>query len=212
MAKADLFVLYDDAQFTRGGYINRCSIKAEEGTTWLSVPVVTSGRHLQRIREAPISAGAWRKRLLGQLSQHYRKAPYFDHYMSKLKGLLAQDYQLLVDLNIRLLEFVREELNIRTPLMCSSEFEGASGASTERLISICKATSATAYLSGLGGKNYQEEALFHGAGIALQYSDFVHPHYSQQGEDFKVGLSIIDALFNVGPDFAKCYPLHRIVR
>jgi hypothetical protein len=73
------------------------------------------------------------------------------------------------------------------------------GTSTERLVSLCKSHSATTYLSGAGGKRYQEETQFNNAGIALQYSDFIHPHYPQQGCDFKMGLSIIDALFNVGP-------------
>lgn len=212
MAKADLFVVYDDAQFTRGSYINRCKINSPAGERWLSVPVITSGRHLQKICETETAKSPWAKHLIGSLRDYYRNTPYFDLYIQKLQTILEQGHNRLLDLNLSLLHLLREELQIDTPLVLSSRCQAAQGASTERLISICECLGATSYLSGSGGKKYQDEELFRSAGISLEYSDFHHPEYLQPGGDFRPNLSAIDLLFNQGPASANHFRLAKVVR
>lgn len=200
MAHADLFVLYDDAQFTRGGYINRSLLKTSRGKEWLSIPVATTGHYLQKICDTQINAGPWRKKVIGKLSDAYRDARYFDYYMERIKVILNIECDQLNDLNTRLLTFVRAELKIDTPLVLASQCKNITGASTERLISICRSLGANAYLSGFGGRNYQDDAMFKEAGIELEYSDLVHPTYPQLWGAFTPGLSVVDLLFNEGPE------------
>ncbi len=59
------------------------------------------------------------------------------------------------------------------------------------------------YLSGYGGEKYQEDDLFREAGITLQYYDFKPPTYPQLWRDFIPKLSIVDLLFNCGPESLK---------
>ena len=72
--------------------------------------------------------------------------------------------------------------------------------STRLLINIVKTLRGDMYLSGFGGAKYQDEELFREAGINLAYYDFEHPIYPQLWGEFAPNLSIIDLLFNCGPE------------
>jgi hypothetical protein len=72
--------------------------------------------------------------------------------------------------------------------------------STERLIDICKQLEGDVYLSGKDGAKYMETKLFENEGIQIIFQDYHHPRYKQLYGDFEPFLSVIDLLFNCGPD------------
>jgi len=74
------------------------------------------------------------------------------------------------------------------------------GKSMRLIIDIVKAVGGKVYLSGFGGAKYQDEKLFKEEGIELRYYEFSHPVYPQLWSDFIPNLSIIDLLFNCGPE------------
>jgi hypothetical protein len=199
LARCDLFVILDDAQFSKEGYINRTMIKTTSGKQWLSVPIRTKGRMDQRIGEAEIEQGRpWQRKNTETLRQAYAKAPHYAAYGETLEEILARPRTSLVQLNLELLGAMARFLGVETPVLRASEIQGVDGASTQRLVSICRSVGAAEYLSGQGGHNYQDEQLFQDAGIRLVYNDFVHPVYPQLHGEFQAGLSAIDLLFNVG--------------
>ncbi len=201
VARADLFVLLDDVQFTKEGFIHRNWVKTCDGKRWFGVPVYTKGALHQEIRQVRICRDEpWQRKLVGTLMQHYSKASYYAEHAGALREIVGRDYALLVDLNIKLLEYVCGVLGISTPMVRASELRGVAGTSTARLISICQSVGATEYLSGSGGKKYQDEEAFRAAGIELIYRDFVHPAYPQLLGPFESKLSVIDLLFNAGPE------------
>ena len=72
---------------------------------------------------------------------------------------------------------------------------------SELILDIADALGAGIYLSGTGGgKLYNDEPLFAEHHLQLKYSDFQHPVYPQLWGDFEPNLSILDALFNCGPE------------
>jgi hypothetical protein len=77
---------------------------------------------------------------------------------------------------------------------------GVSGNRNERLVNLCKQLRATRYLSGAAAKEYLEVPLYEKEGIEVEFQDFHHPTYPQLHGEFIPFLSIIDLLFNVGPD------------
>jgi hypothetical protein len=80
----------------------------------------------------------------------------------------------------------------------------ASSHATDLLIELTKAAGGTTYLAGgLAGATYQEDEKFEQAGIELRYQRFEHPQYTQQVDAFVPGLSIVDALMNVGVDATR---------
>src|SRR5688500_2337322 len=74
---ADQFVLLDDVQFTKREWRSRNRIKTKDGCAWLSIPVNTSGRYLQRIEDATISDPAWATRHWDIIRRSYMRAPFF---------------------------------------------------------------------------------------------------------------------------------------
>ncbi len=82
--------------------------------------------------------------------------------------------------------------------MISSDFE-LREEPTDRLIDICKALGADAYLAGQGGANYMDVQRFEQNGIKVIVQDFKHPVYPQLFDEFQPHLSIVDLLFNCGP-------------
>ena len=112
----------------------------------------------------------------------------------------------LADFNLRLIEVIRILLEIKTPIIRSSEIKGTAGVKGDKIISICKALQATIYLSGTGAISYNDENEFKRNQIRLEYQKFDHPKYPQLWGDFISHMSIIDLLFNCGPKSKEFLP------
>jgi hypothetical protein len=205
MMKADLFVLLDHVQFERRNYQNRALIRLEDEARWLTVPVVQLSQK-EKIIDKRIDNPAeettrwWGPNSFNTLRYAYRKAPYFELYAPRLREILESRWEKLVDLNIATLEFVREALDIRTPLVRSSTLD-AEGQRSGLLLDICKKVGASAFLGGMGGsRGYLDKEAFAASDMGVVWQDFRHPQYTQCGEaPFIPGLSVLDLLFNCGP-------------
>ncbi|MFH1259478.1 MAG: WbqC family protein [Elusimicrobiota bacterium] len=196
LVKADIFVLLDDVQFKKNEWQNRNRIKTVEGWQYLTVPVCY--RYPEKIREVKISYQEnWMKKHCQALKTNYHRAAYFEEYYPALEEKLQKKYASLADLNIALVRFFSEKMNIPTPLLLSSELK-VSGESTERLVNICLQLGADTYLSGSGGKDYLDEDCFKKAKLKLVFQEYQHPRYAQLYGDFIPNLSVVDLFFNCG--------------
>jgi hypothetical protein len=106
---------------------------------------------------------------------------------------------MLIDVNIKLIEFLMKSFEINTEIVYSSEF-GFSSKSTERLVDLVSAIGGDVYLSGPMGKDYLDLRLFKEKNIQVSFQDFRHPVYKQQYDGFEPNMSAIDALLNAGPE------------
>jgi hypothetical protein len=200
MQKADVFVYYDDVQFEKGSWRNRNRIRTPEGCQWLTVPVLTKGKGFQSIHDITVNpAVAWQRKHIGSIRQHYSKAPFFDHYAEALFRIIDQPWRDLVDLDITLSECLKDQLCITTRTVRSSEL-GVPGRSTRRLVDIIKTLGGNVFYEGRSGQNYIDVKAFEQAGIELVYQDYEHPEYNQIYDGFVPYMSVIDLLFNHGPD------------
>jgi hypothetical protein len=197
----DEFILYDDRQYTRRDWRNRNRIKTPEGSIWLTIPVQVKGRYEQRIDETRIADPSWADRHWKTLTHNYATAAFFDDFRKPVEALYGSAVDpRLGAVNRLFLEAVCELLGIETRLSWSTDYE-AEGAKTERLVSLCRAAGATAYLSGPTAREYMDESLFKNAGIELEYMDYSgYPEYPQQYPPFDHAVTILDLLFNTGLD------------
>ncbi len=201
IAQVDIFILLDNVQYEKNSYTNRCQIKTPQAPFWLTLPI--KRKFPQMINKAEITNYKQEiQRHLKTISQNYQKAKYFNDLYPELEKIMKKDYSYLSDLNIALIKFLVNKLRIKTKIKTASDFQ-VSGASTERLINLCKNFKGSIYLSGKGGANYQDEEKFKKAGINLKYTNFQHPNYNQLWKEFVPGMSIIDLLFNCGPESLK---------
>ncbi|MGZ4415272.1 MAG: WbqC family protein [Gaiellaceae bacterium] len=196
----DEFLLYDDRQYTRRDWRNRNRVKTPHGPVWLTIPVQVKGRYHQRIDETAIADPEWGRAHWRTITQNYAEAPFFDLYRDRVAHLYATDEELLSRVNRTFIEEICAILGIHTRISWSTDYEGA-GAKTERLVSLCVQSGAGLYLSGPAAKEYMEEERFAAAGIALEYMDYAgYPEYPQLNPPFDPHVSVLDLLFNVGPD------------
>jgi hypothetical protein len=200
MQGVDEFILYDEVQYTRRDWRNRNRFKSPAGVRWLTIPVQVKGRYLQRIDETLVSDPSWAEQHWSALSSWYGAAPFFEHYRAIIEAAYLQtEESSLSQINRRFIELTAGLLGIATPLRSSSEYSSRSS-KTERLLSICEAAGATAYLSGPAAKAYLDEAIFTQAGISVKWMNYDgYPEYSQLHPPFEHHVSILDLLFSVGP-------------
>jgi hypothetical protein len=198
MHRSDQFVLYDDVQFTRRDWRNRNRIRVQEGSIWLTVPVIQKNKFEQNLLETKIdNSTSWKRKHLETIRCHYSKTPFFDLHFPWCEKIFNSEWNFLLDLSLETIQYLKGQLKINTPLLRSSEL-GGTGDKTERLISICKQLGATHYLSGESARNYISEKDFSDQGIELEYQEYQHPEYPQRYEGFVPFLSTIDLLFNCG--------------
>lgn len=198
MAVSDCFVLADDVQYSSQGYTNRTRIKTAQGAQWLTVPVLTKGRGLQSIREVRIDCSRnWRRKHWKALCRNYAAAPCFERHAGFFEEVYRREWPFLVDLNIHLIEYLCQALDIAVPFYLSSELQMSPGDATDRIVQMTEKTGCGRYISGRGGSTrYLREEAFREAGVALGYDDFTHPIYPQRFGKFMSGLSVLDLLFN----------------
>lgn len=202
IASVDVFVLYDDAQYTRRDWRNRNRIKTAQGARWLTVPVQVTGKYLQPVREVVVSDPAWAETHWRTLVTHYSKAAGFAQVAPALDALYRDvtNKPRLSDINHHLLAGICTLLGIATPLRWSSELE-LSGDRSERLLNMCRQLGASTYVSGPMARDYLDERLFQEAGIAVEWADYSGYHeYRQLHPPFDHHVSIVDLLFNEGSE------------
>lgn len=211
MAKADLFIVLDHVQFERRNYQNRSMIRLEGEGKWLTVPVVQLSQKEcivdKQVDNSEAGARAWGPTHFKTLKYAYRKAPYFAHYAPRLQEILEARWEKLVDLDLAMLDFLRDAFQVRTPLRRSSTMR-AEGARSGLLLNLCHEVSAgSTFLGGLGGsRGYLDLEAFAARGIGVQWQEFRHPTYAQCGDaPFTPGLMALDLLFNCGPRGAELF-------
>jgi len=198
----DEFILYDDCQYTRQDWRNRNRIKTPRGTRWLTIPVSVRGLYEQRLDETETADPAWASRHWDTIRQAYRGAPHFTRFASEIEAayLHCGHETRLSRINRSLLEAICQILGIGTQLRWSTDY-AATDSRTERVVSLCKQAGASVYLSGPRARAYIDESLFENSGIELRYFEYDgYPEYPQLYPPFEHHVSILDLLFNAGPD------------
>jgi hypothetical protein len=201
----DLFIFYDEVQYTHRDWRNRNKIYTETGPSWLTVPC---GTDRQRricevvIKGAQIKSQGFQRYHWRQIRDNYKKAPYFSLYKDFFEHVyLEKEWEYLYELNRYLIvEISRRFLNIKTAFADSRDF-GKTGKKHEQMLSLLKSAGAGLYVSGPAAKDYIVAEDYRAAGIELVWKDYSgYPEYPQPHAPFAHNVSIIDLLFNTGSD------------
>lgn len=198
LARCDTFVIYDDAQYQHGGFHNRNKIRTSKGWEWITVPIVHG--HPQIIKNVRIAGSDWKKKHLNAIKHNYEKSPYFQDFFPLIEEAINFEHELLIDLNLHLIKSFAEALGINVTMVRSSQMPYGGKEKNEKLVSMCKFLGADTYMSGSGGATYLDEEMFSAANIQVKWHSYNHPMYTQKHQIFESNMSIIDLLFNTGPE------------
>lgn len=196
----DVFLFYDDVQFTKNDWRNRNKVKTATGLQWITIPVGTNLNRL--VCEVSLDNPRWQGKHWKTLMQLYCNTPFFRSYLSFFEHVFVlSEWTNLSTLNQFLIQSIAENyLSVKTVFLRSSDFP-SHGKNQDRVISLLKAVEADVYVSGPAGKAYLDSDRFRREGIELVWKDYSgYPEYPQFYPPFEHRVTILDLLFHVGPD------------
>jgi len=203
--QVDEFIFLDDVQFTKNDWRNRNQIKTLNGLKWLTIPILHGGSLKLSINQTKTASNDWAVNHWKTISNSYGKAPFFRLYKDQFEHLynniLSSD---LSTINYKFINLIIKILGIQTKLSWSTDYK-KEGKKSERLISICKQSGSNTYLSGPAAKSYLDEDLFRQENIKVKWMDYNnYPEYPQLYPPFEHHVSVLDLIFNTGPNANKC--------
>jgi len=204
--KADTFVVLDHVinEYNGRQWYRRVNLATESGKYWLSISInKPSNTSFIPINRMEINKNISYHKALNKIRQIYLKAPYYNMTYPLIEKWFNSDESLLYKRNMDFIIDIMNILDIDTKLVSSSSLS-INRKSNELLIEILKSQNADIYLCGDGAGGYQKDELFIAEGIEIEYNNFkIEEYYQIYTKEFQSGLSIVDALMNIGPKETK---------
>jgi hypothetical protein len=209
---ADTLIILDHVQHVRQSLTRRTKIRAEAGSTdaaLLSIPLHKHDRFAP-INELRIQGTGWITDHRNKLLAVYRRAPFFDETDDVLCKLVdkVKDGAFLADLNFELMQAICRYIGLTAQFRLSSRMDPQTSGS-ELMAELTEKEGGASYYSGGGATEYTDENDFGRRGLTFSYQRFFEyaqavPYEQHQGP-YLPGLSILDALFNIGPGETRRY-------
>lgn len=196
IAAADCFVIYDNVQFIKNGWIERNRYLLEQEPKWFRVPL-SKGSHTQQIMEKRIAETFDPGDILNKLSFAYRRAPHAPRMLAWLETLLVEPASSIAELNERILRACCALIGLKTPIIRSSDLPmSADSKAQDRVLEVVQACAGTHYLNPVNGGHLYQSEVFQQVGITLELLKATLPDYRQgeREQPFVPGLSILDVL------------------
>jgi hypothetical protein len=193
MDAVDLFIIYDDAQFMKGGWIHRNRILVGGNAAWWTYPLkhdhYTLSIHQRHYQDAP----AVRDRLFAQVANAYRKAPHYRHVAAWLHDIWPGTDNVAA-FNAAILAETAQALAIRCKFARASAISSSDARGEERVLQLCEAVGTSTYVNAIGGVDLYHRDHFLRRGIGLEFLVPAVPTYPQFGAAPVPALSILDML------------------
>lgn len=202
LARADVFILLDDVQFSKtgGNWTNRVKLLISGEAQWVTAAIDRNYAGVRKINEMEfLPFPDWRKKTLGTLKMNYARHPHFAEVMEVIEPLVLNPEANAASYNRETIRTVARQLGLdETKIQSSSQLE-KHGTSNELLVSLTRSVGGDVYLCGGGAEGYQDEAVFAQNDVQVVHQKFTHPDYPQKlSPRFIPGLSVIDAAMNLG--------------
>jgi len=199
----DLFVFYDDVQFTKEDWRSRNQIKTKDGPKWLTVPCGSPrGR---RICDVELTSSYWQRKHWDVIRHSYAAAPCFEEWRGFFEErYLRRTWRMLSEMNQTLIRDISSDiLGIRTDFADSRDYLApADKEREERWLPILNQIGAERFIVGPSVQSYlgaEGQARVRDAGIELVWMDYSdYPEYEQLHPPFKHQVSIVDLVLTHG--------------
>lgn len=200
----DEFIFLENIQFNKRSWQQRNKILNNRKEVLLTIPVKTKGRFDQKIYDVELDNFEKHKiKQIVSIQNAYSNCKYFNKYFPKLESIFYKKHIKLSDLNKELIFCICQFLDINTVISSDKSFN-LSSKKAKYLRDICLLKKCSSYISTVGSKSYFSDIkFFPNTNIKIEYFEFKNNAYSQISKNFVSNLSIIDLLFNVGPNSLK---------
>lgn len=202
----DKYVIYDNIQYTKKGWINRNRILQNGKDLMITIPLEKDSDYLD-IKDRYLSVGFDKKKLLNQIRESYRKAPYFDMLMPLIERIVNYDDTNLFHYIDNSIREICKYLDIKTEIIISSTLDiDHSLKGQDKVIAICKELKATDYYNAIGGQELYSPEEFKKENINLYFISSNPIEYKQFANEFVPWLSILDVMM-----FNSLENIHKIL-
>jgi hypothetical protein len=191
----DRFVIYDDVNYIKGGWVNRNRILINGKSTFVTVPLHQSSP-FKRICDTALQPSlVWRDKLVKMVEMTYRKATYFVEVFPVVEGLIRHETDNLSGYLAHQLQTLSAFMGINAEFVVTSRcYENNDLSGQERLLDVCKREGATTYINLQGGQVLYERTAFTQYGVDLKFLIPSAMEYKQFGTTHVPWLSIIDVM------------------
>jgi WbqC-like protein family len=195
----DMFVLYDDIEYTKRGWINRNRILVSGSPHTITLPLRRASDFLD-VRDREIASEYSGKKMLAAFEQSYRRAPYWTRCKPMLEEILHFPNHNLFDFVEHSILVTAACVGIATDVVVSSTLGiDRSLRGEERVLATCAAMGATEYVNPIGGLSLYRESEFAERGISLSFLQARLSPYPQYLSPYVEALSIVDTMMFVEP-------------
>ncbi len=203
----DEFIVYDNIEYTKKGWINRNRILVNGSDTFITLPLRKGSDYLNVTER--FLAVTWkieRKKLLNRINEAYKKAPRFETTYLLVEKCLLFDDSNLFNFIYNSLDLIKEHLNITTNYRITSNIDiNHSLKADKKVIALCQSVSASTYINPIGGKELYSKDIFKENDIDLIFLKTKEIKYKQFENEFIPHLSIIDVLMFNSKDRIQTY-------
>lgn len=192
----DEFVIYDNIQYTKKGWINRNRILMNGKDSLITVTLKKDSDFLNIVdREISKDWVKERVKILNQIKSSYKKSPYFDEVFFLIERCLMNSNSNLFEFIYDSICDINEYFGIKTKMIKSSELQiNHDLKSKDKVIEICKNQNADIYINAIGGMELYDKEDFKNNGIQLNFIKSNPIKYKQFENEFVPWLSIIDVM------------------
>ena len=194
----DEFIIYDDVQYIKGGWINRNRILQNGIPAMITIPV-NKGNLSDQILDKQISLQNMDRtvrKLLKRIDSCYKDAPFFDSVLPLIRKILGKQTTSLAEFLEYSIRETASFLETNTPIITSSTLrkddDGLKG--QDRVLHICSIRNAATYINAIGGRSIYQQETFSKRGITLQFLKPEISPYGQNSKSFVPNLSILDVM------------------
>lgn len=210
----DKYVIYDDVNYIKNGWINRNNILLNNQKHLLTIPLDGASPFLliNQIKTTPRENE--KEKLLKTIEVAYKKAPYFDVVFPIIHDVIMEKSNLIINALVLQLKSVCKYLDIQTELIISSTMDKDNSLKAQdKVIHICKMLGGTQYINAIGGQELYSFDDFEKNGLELSFLKTEFTPYKQFKNEFIPGLSMIDILmFNSPADVKKMLNMYSLIR
>jgi len=187
----DAFVVYDDVNYIKRGWVNRNNILSKGESQLITLPLQDASQN-KLINQVKIGG---QHKILQTLRYNYCKAPYFDAVYTLLEDILMQTERNLAHYLYYQLRLICDYLGLGLQLKISSDLAKDNQLrGCDKILAICKELGATHYINMPGGKDLYDQETFVSNGLKLSFIKPGELTYYQFGKGFVPNLSIIDVM------------------